>query len=77
MGKVITLRTRAQQTPRWRGWRMRIYRDGAAFSELTRVTFAPDVPQAWHDLKNDSSVRTALLYRTGRKFATYDRDAAQ
>lgn len=56
-----------RKAPRVRGWRIRVYLPGKP-SQNFPIIWALDVPKQWEDVKQNTSITAATLYRSGRKF---------
>lgn len=64
----------AQGSPRVRGYRIRVYMD--EWKSATLGVFwhrEPHLPPEWSAVMRDPRVKRAVLIRSGKKFATYER----
>lgn len=69
MDSIITRRARKPGTLVY-GFRITVLKDG--YKSITLPTiFSTDIPELWHQLRNDQSIITARLHRRGRLIDQY------
>ena len=69
-----TRQTQLQESTRVRGYRIRVYMD--EWKSKTLGVFwqrEPHLPPEWSAIMRDPRVKRAVLIRSGKKFATYER----
>ena len=67
-------RSERDSSPRVRGYRIRVYMD--EWKSATLGIFwlrEPHLPSEWEAIQQDPRVVRAILIRSGKKFATYER----
>ncbi len=72
--------SRAKRKPgiRVRGYRIAVHFVGTIRpAQLTDTIWSADIPQQWDEVQQNEQVASAILWRTGRKFRTYQRAEVQ
>jgi len=62
-----------KKPPRLRGYRIRVTRPGRPSVDLPFMWRVEPPLQEWEQVKQDSSIVQATLYRSGKKFAYFRR----
>ena len=76
MRQSTTCRRSSAPGTRLRGYRIKVIYPGQ-MPIITRTIWSADTPHEWDAVKRDGQVVSAVLIRSGRTFATYQRDQVQ
>ena len=76
---IVSTRARARKPGiRVRGYRIAVHFAGEIRpAQLTGTIWSADIPDLWNEVQQNEQVASATLFRTGRKFRTYQRTEVQ
>jgi hypothetical protein len=73
-GRAQALEQKMLATPRFRSWKIQQYTDTSC-QVMVLTSWSEGVPVEWSTITTDPATRTAVLYRSHRKFRVYTRPA--